>query len=286
MAALAVLLAGCGGGDAETTESRPGLFRGIAVTLDGRFNAENVGLLMAAKRGYFEDADLGVELREPVLPERAIKYVIGRDVELAISHEPQVVLAMEKGAPIVAVGSLIPQPTATVIWLKESGVGGIADLKGRTIAIYGLPFEWDLLQSVLAAAGLTLGDVKVKSVNHETVPALVSGRADAILGSWNVEGAELKARELNPVIVPVEDFGVPAYDELVVIARRDRPSSSPWLVPDFMKAVSRGTAAAIEDPEAAVDAIAEKTDKPNRKAIKAAVEATLPLLADDSSPEP
>jgi putative hydroxymethylpyrimidine transport system substrate-binding protein len=277
--AATVLLTGCGEeGDAETA-SRPGLFRGIVVTVDGKFNAENVGLLMAAKRGYFEDFDLGVELRNPIFPERPIKYVIGRNVDLAISHQPQVVLAQEKGAPIVAIGSLVSQPTAALIWLKRSKIGGIAGLRGKTIAIYGLPFEWDLLRSVLAQGGLTLADVKVKGVNYETVPDLISGRADAILGSWNVEGAELKARGLGPVIARVEDLGVPAYDELVVVARRDRVADSPWLARDFMSAVRRGTAAAVEDPEAAVDAIVEKTDKPNRKAIKASVEATLPLLS-------
>jgi putative hydroxymethylpyrimidine transport system substrate-binding protein len=280
LVAAAAFWAGCGGGDdAETAEARPGLFRKIAVTLDGGFNAENVGLLMAVKRGYFAEVDLGVELREPVLPERPINYVVGRDVDLAISHQPQVVLQREKGAPIAAVGSLVSRPTAAMIWLKKSKIGGVVDLKGRTIAIYGLPFERGLLKSVLTEAGLTLADVKVKNVNYETVPDLVSGRADAIFGSWNVEGAELKARGLKPVIAPVQDFGLPAYDELVVIARRDRLSSSPWLVRDFMSAVERGTAAAIEDPEAAVNAIAEEAEDPDRKAIEASVEATLPLLS-------
>jgi putative hydroxymethylpyrimidine transport system substrate-binding protein len=278
---VGAFLVGCGGGDdADTAESRPGLFRGIVVTVDGKFNAENVGLLMALNRGYFDDVDLGVTFRNPVLPERPIRYVVEGDVDLAISHQPQVELVKEKGAPIVAAGSLVSQPTAALIWLKKSKIGGIADLKGKTIAIYGLPFERDLLQSALAQAGLTLADVKVSSVNYETVPDLVSGRADAILGSWNVEGAELRSRGLNPVIERVEDFGVPAYDELVVIARRDRVAGSPWLTRDFMTAAARGTAAAIEDPEAAVDAIVEKTDDPDRKAIKASVEETLPLLSE------
>jgi len=289
LAALAAAsLVGCGGGDgADATESRPGLFRGIVVTIDGEFNAENVGLLMALKREYFDDVDLGVELRNPVLPERPVKYVIERDVDLAISHQPQVALQRDRGAPIIAVGSLVPQPTAAMIWLKKSKIDGIADLKGKTIAIYGLSFERDLLESALAQAGLSLDDVKVNSVNYETVPDLVSGRADAIFGgSWNVEGIELEKRGLQPVITRVEDLGLPSYDELVVVARRDRLSSSPWLVRDFMSAVARGTAAAVEDPKAAVNAIAEKVDDPNRKAIKASVEETLPLLSKTGRMDP
>lgn len=294
MVALVVLalLAGCGGGsEADTAESPLDPWRPIVVTLDGLYSAENVGLVMALKQGYFEDANLGVELRNPIFPRRAIQYVTERAVDLAISHQPQVVLAKENGLDIVAAGSVVPEPTAAMIWLEKSKIGGLADLKGKTIGVYGLSFERGILESVLARAGLTLDDVKVKKVEHETVPDLVSGRIDATFGnSWNVEGAELEARGLEPVITRVQDLGIPSYDELVVVARSERLRKDPQLIPDFLSAVARGTEAAIEDPEAAVKAIVEekenREEKPNKKGIEAAVEATLPLLSRDGYMDP
>jgi putative hydroxymethylpyrimidine transport system substrate-binding protein len=217
--------------------------------------------------------------------------VAERAVDLAISHQPQVVLAKENGLDIVAVGSVVPEPTAAMIWLKKSKIGGLADLKGKTIGVYGLSFERGILQGVLARAGLSLDDVKVKKVEHETVPDLVSGRIDATFGnSWNVEGAELEARGLEPVITRVQDLGIPSYDELVVIARSERLRKDPQLIPDFLSAVARGTEAAIKDPEAAVKVIVEerenREENPNEKGIEAAVEATLPLLSRDGYMDP
>ena len=43
----------------------------------------------------------------------------------------------------------------------------------------------------------------------------------------NIEGAELAARGVHPVIFPVDHHGVPAYDELVVVANSQRLASDP-----------------------------------------------------------
>lgn len=291
VAALAVGLLGCGGGtETETTAQpikplRPA--REVGITIDGYPSPENVGIEMALKRGYFEDLGIDLFLHEPESPQRPVLYVATREVDLAVSHEPQVAVAQENGVPVVAVASLVPRPTAAMIWLRKSKIGGIADLKGKTIAIAGLPFERDLLQSILVRAGLTLDDVKVESVGYELVPALASGRADAIFGgSWNVEGIELEKRGLKPVVKRVQDLGVPPYDELVLIARRDRLERDPQSIRNFIAAMNRGTAAAIEDPKAAANLIASRVSDPNRAAIKAEVKATLPMLSKSGRMDP
>lgn len=281
--ALLVALGGCGGGD-ETESAKPPPLplvpKELDITLDGYPSAQNVGILMAEKRGYFEDVGLDVWVRTPVSRLRPVSYVAEGEVALAVSHQPQVALAQEKGAQVATFGSLISEPTAAVIWLEKSKIESIADLKGKTIAITGLPFERDFLQSILARDGLTLDDVKVQFADYDLVPALVNGQADAIFGSWNIEGAQLEARRLRPVITPVTSLGIPAYEELVLIARPDRLSSEKRWIRAFVTAVSRGTEAAVEDPEAAARLIANKISEPNLAVIRAELEKTLPLLSE------
>ena len=294
VAALIALSVGIGGcGESEETESiklPPPEPKELDITLDGYPSAQNVGILIAEQRGYFEEVGLDIWVRTPVSRLNPLRYVVEGEVALAVSHQPQVVLAEEKGAPVAAFGSLIPEPTAAMIWLKKSKIDEIADLRGKTIAITGLPFERDHLQSILAEAGLTLNDVKVERADYDLVPALLSGRADAILGSSNLEGAELESRGLDPVITPVTDLGVPAYDELVLIARPDLLSEDPRSIRNFMTAVERGTATAIEDPKAAAAAIEGSIGADpdaSRKSTAAEVKATLPLLSvEEYLPEP
>lgn len=287
LAASAVLLSGCGGQGgsnvAEAPLQRSAHDRNLKVSLDGRDGVQTLGILMAEARGYFAEMGIDVATYVPVVPTRPIAYLVGGTSDIVTSHQPQVVLARQKGAPITAVGKLVSQPTAAMIWLRKSDIEDVEDLRGKTIAIPGLPFQEDLLQRALASAGLTISDVQVMRVGYRLIPNLVSGRADAIFGgSRNVEGLELQALGLRPVITPVQDLGIPLYDEVVLAARTDFVSKESQLVRDFMQAVARGTAAALEDPRGAVEVIEKDVElNPNksRKTTEAEVEATLPLLS-------
>jgi len=153
-------------------------------------------------------------------------------------------------------------------------------MKGKTIAIPGIPFQKDFLASLLSLYKLKLKDVKVVNVGYDLVPALVSGRADAIFGgAWNVEGEELKSRGLNPIIIPPKSLGFRPYNELMVIARSDLVAERPSLVRDFMSAVARGNAAAVEDPHAAAVALEQSGYKMGGKTLSAELAATLPMLS-------
>jgi ABC-type nitrate/sulfonate/bicarbonate transport system substrate-binding protein len=145
------LLVGCGeSGDAETAEKPPGSdqkLRPLSLTLDGYAGPETMGIVMADRLGYFEEAGLDVAISKPLTVVRPLKYVANREVDVAVSHEPQVLLAQSEDAPVRAIGGLVSEPTAALIWLRRSKIERIADLKGKTIAIPGLLFQEDFLAS-------------------------------------------------------------------------------------------------------------------------------------------
>lgn len=297
----AALLVSCGGDGTATETSQepsagpekraePEKMEEVVLTLAGRVGPESAGLVMAEHREYFVDEGLDVEILTPGSPVAPIDYVIDGVDDLGVSHQPEVMLALEQGAPIEVVGSLIPRPTATMIWSGKSGIRGIADLKGRTIAIPGLPFQRLLLERILARAGLSLGDVKVRAVEYDLVSSLVDGDADAIYGgSANVEGVELESAGVDPVVVPVGQLGIPAYEELVLFARTDFVKRNPQLIRGLTEAMRRGTVAAIEDPETAaiaIDSDYETVWGTGPREMEAEVEATLPLLSETGNASP
>jgi putative hydroxymethylpyrimidine transport system substrate-binding protein len=294
---VAALMVGCGGGEetetaetVTTSQKPPSLDPEIKVTLNADMGAENVGLLVAKEEGYFEDLGLNVLLLSPARPRRPVTYVTDRTDDIAVAQLPQVVLAKEKGAPVVAVGSVIPSPTAAMIWLRDSGIRSIADLRGKLIAVPGIPYQEGFLRTVLARAGLTLQDVTVKRVGFNLLPALLHGQADAIFGgSSNFEGAALKSRGAESTITHLQSLGIPAYDELVVVVRTDRLAEEPQMARDFMSAVVRGTKVAVDDPKAALKAIEEGLERDfrlTRREIEAQLRETLPLLSKTGRMDP
>ena len=131
---------------------------------------------MAQKLGYFDDAGLDVSIETPADPSAPIKQVAAGRSDLAISYEPEVVLAHEKGLDVVAVGALVNRPLTSLIWLKKSKIKGVADLRGKTIATAGIPYQDAYLKTILARAGLSPSDVKTVNVGFGLLPAIVGGK--------------------------------------------------------------------------------------------------------------
>ena len=75
----------------------------------------------------------------PSDPSAPIKEVAAGRVDLAISYEPEVLLAHDQGLPVKAVAAVVPTPLTSLIWLKGSGIRDVKDLRGKTIATAGHP---------------------------------------------------------------------------------------------------------------------------------------------------
>jgi putative hydroxymethylpyrimidine transport system substrate-binding protein len=275
LAALALGLAACG----EKSEDSSIEAQALSLTLDFYPNADHAGIYMAQKLGYFEEAGLDVAINTPSDPAAPIKQVAAGQSDLAISYEPEVALAHEKGLDVVAIAALVNRPLTSLIWLQKSGIKGVGDLRGKTVATAGIPYQQAFLKTILSRVQLSPADVKEVNVGFGLLPALIGGSAQAMLGGYsNVEGVDLRQRGKDPVVTPVDKLGVPTYDELVLVANRGKLEEEPEKFRLFVAALERGTNAAVAAPNAATKAVLEANSGLDPKLTEAEVEATLPLL--------
>jgi putative hydroxymethylpyrimidine transport system substrate-binding protein len=281
--ALSLGLGACG----EKSEDGSAETQSFSLTLDFYPNPDHTGIYMAQKLGYFREAGLDVQIHAPSDPSAPIKQVAAGQTDLAISYEPEVLLAHDKGLDVVAVGALVNSPLTSMIWLKKSGIKGIGSLRGKTIATAGIPYQDAFLKTILARANLSPSDVKAVNVGFGLLPALVGGSAQAMLGGFrNVEGVDLSHRGKDPVVTPVDKLGVPTYDELVLVARRKQVEEDPEAIRLFIAALARGTSAAVKNPGAATKAVLEANHGLEPKLTEAEVKATLPLLQPSTQGHP
>lgn len=286
--AAVALLMGCGGGDdaASGEEQSTKDLTQLQLTLESRANPEDAGVLLGDRLGYFADAGINLYVLGPATPSQALSYA-DQGTDIVMSPLPQVVMAQAEGEPVVAVGTAIPEATMSMIWLPDSGVEKIADLKGKKIATPGLSFHREALRVVLEKAGLKPSDVKVSEVAYsdDLVSKLERGNVDAIFGgSWNVEGAALEAAGLEPMIAKATDLGIPGFDELVFVAERGRYAKKPELLEGFLEAAYRGAAAVKKDPAAGGQAVVDKSlEFVSPREGEAGAEATAPLYAENAT---
>jgi putative hydroxymethylpyrimidine transport system substrate-binding protein len=281
--AAALGLAACG----EKSENEKGTPQSLRLTLDWFPNPDHVGIYEAEEQGYFRDAGLNVEIQTPSDPAAPIKQVAAGQTDLAISYEPEVLLAREQGLDVKAVAALVDRPLTSLIWLGKSGIKRLGDLRGKTIATAGIPYQEAYLKTILARANLSPSDVKAVNVGQGLLPAILSGRAQAMLGGFsNIEGVDLKLRHKAPTVTPVDKLGVPPYDELVLVAKDSAVEDDSEAIRLFLAALSRGTAAAEGHPNQATQALLDANPDLDRKATAAEVKATLPVLSQTTPDHP
>jgi putative hydroxymethylpyrimidine transport system substrate-binding protein len=280
---VALGLAACG----AKSETGKGEAEKLTLDLDFYPNPDHAGIYMAQEEGFFEEAGLEVAIDSPSDPAAPLKDVAAGRADLAITYEPEVLLAHEQGLDVVAVAALVNQPLTSLIWLKESGIKGVADLKGKTVSYAGISYQEAFLKTILARAQVPASSVKTANVGFGLLPSLISGSAQAMLGGYsNVEGVDLRERGKQPVITPVDRLGVPTYDELVFVARRSTLEESGQKIRLFISALKRGTEAAVKSPKAASEAIIAANPSLEPKLAEAQIAATLPLLGARTAGQP
>jgi putative hydroxymethylpyrimidine transport system substrate-binding protein len=271
------LLAGCG----EKTENlQPSGSKRVELMLDYFPNADHAPIYAAQAAGYFKQAGLDVKIRQPPDPSVPIKQVAAGRVDLAISYEPEVLRARDKGLHVVSVGALVQKPLTSIISLPRAHIRRPADLKGKTVGTAGIDYQSAYLQTVLGDANVQPATVKVRKVGFSLVPSLLTKKVDAILGGfWNYEGVELQLKKRKPRIIRIEKAGVPTYNELVLVANEDAVDRDKSKLRAFIGALSRGTRDLRRDPKRGIDGLLKANPDLDPKLQRASVRVTLPLFS-------
>ncbi len=220
----------------------------LTVLLDWFVNPDHATLIIAEKKGFFAEAGLEVEMIEPGNPNDPPRLVAAGRADLAVSYQPQLHIQVDQGLPLTRVGTLVATPLTTLLALQDGPVQTVADLKGRKVGYSVGGFEDAVLGAMLENAGITLDDVELINVNFSLSPALLSGQVDAVIGAYrNFELNQLEIEGYQGLAFYPEEHGVPAYDELIVVARNDRLEDPS--IAAFIGAIERGVHYVINHPE-------------------------------------
>ena len=194
----------------------------LTVLLDWFINPDHAPLFVAHEKGYFKDRGLEVEFIAPSNPNDPPKLVAAGKADLAVSYQHQHQMQVDQGLPLVRVATLVATPLNSLVVLADGDIKDIGDLKGKTIGYSVGGFETLLLKVMLEKASLTLEDVKLINVNFSLSPSLFTGSADGVIGAFrNFELNQMDIENRPGRAFYVEEYGIPAYDELILVANRD-----------------------------------------------------------------
>jgi putative hydroxymethylpyrimidine transport system substrate-binding protein len=277
-------LAACG----ERSEpTGPAARESVRLMLDYFPNADHAGIYAAEGRGAFDRAGIDLDIQAPSDPATPLKLLAAGRVDLAISYEPELLLARDQGQKLVAVGALVQTPLTSVVSIGKRAISSPEQLKGKTVGTAGIPYQSAYLKAILAHAGVESSSVREVNVGFNLVPAMLSRRVDATLGAfWNYEAIQLRLQDKRPKVIRMERAGVPTYNELIVVAREADVREGGARIRRFMRALGQGAQALRKDPASGVDPLLRANRDLEPRLQTASVKATLPAFfpADASKP--
>ena len=262
--ALATAAVGCGDDD-ESDSSSGDETVPLSLELDWVPGPNHVVVYWGQDQGFFDDEGLDVKVIPPSDPSAPLKLVAAEKVDMAISYEPDVMVSVEQGLDVQAIGSVFPTPLASFIATAESGVTEIADVSGKSVGYSGIPVFEAYTNTILEDSGLSQDDVEVVNVGFNEVPALLSNKVSAITDGYiNGQAIEVEVEQgAEPTVIPVDQAGVPTYDELVFIANSERlESDSEYAdaIERFLGAYYAAQEDAIANPDDVAEVMKQETE--------------------------
>lgn len=281
---LALPLAGCGEKQDVTSASN---VQPLSVMLDWFPNADHASLYAAIDHGYFRAAGLEVHPVTPSESAEPLKQLAAGKVDMAISYEPQLLLARDEGLKVVSIAALVQQPLTSIIALPAQHVHSVADLAGKRVGTAGIPYQAAMLHTALKSAGVDPSKVSEVNVGFDIVQSMLSGKVAATLGGyWNYEAIQLQLMHKHPVVIPVDQAGVPTYNELVLVVRESEARHRGRVLRAFLQALNLGERSVKADPKAAAKLIMQANPGLEEKLELASIEKTLPAAAPGGKDKP
>jgi putative hydroxymethylpyrimidine transport system substrate-binding protein len=250
----------------------------LTLILDWFPNVDHLPIYVARHQGFFADEGLEIEIISPSATSDALKLAAAGKVDLAVSYEPQTIIAAARGLDIIVVGRLIEHPLTTLLFLKGKGIKTPQDLEGKIIG-YTVPGLMDvLLEAFTKLNGIQ--QYEAINVGFAIVQSLVAGKVDAVMGPFKTyETVTMAHKGYEVGYFELEKWGIPDYDELVFVTSKKTLNKKQAAIKAFQRVIARAIEYVRKNPATALKNYIEQVPEADSKIETEAFKLTLPYYA-------
>jgi ABC-type nitrate/sulfonate/bicarbonate transport system substrate-binding protein len=254
----------------------------ITIRLKWLHQAQFAGYYVAKEKGYYKAASLDVTI-EPGGPDfPAVQMVAGGNEQFGVTGADQVLIAREKGVPVVALAVLYRKNPFVLFALSKSGIDKPAKFVGKNVGVKIGGNEELIYRAVIKSAGVDKSQLVEMPVKFDLTP-LLTGQVEVWPGYIINEVVAAQEKGFSVNIIYPADYGVSLYADTLFTTEK-MLKEKPALVRSFMAATMKGWNDAVANPEEAAKITVKYGSKLTYEHELAMMRASVPLLKPDNKP--
>ncbi len=256
----------------------------LTLMLDWFPNIDHMPIYVAQQEGYFEENKIEVEIITPSETSDALKLAASGNVDLAVSYQPQTIMAADRGLDIRVVAPLVTHPLTTLLFLDKT-IKTPGDLSGKKIG-YTVPGLMDVMLKAFAHIN-GIKDYTPVNVGFTILPSLSAKKVDAVMGPFKTyETVGMAKHGYTAQFFELEKYGIPDYEELIFVAGSKALTEKREAVHAFVKAIEKAFAHGKKNPERALAQYLIAVPEADVDIETKAFELTRPYYADKLGHDP
>ncbi len=250
----------------------------LKLMLDWFPNVDHLPIYVAREKGWFSENNIRVEIISPSETSDALKLAASDNVDLAVSYQPQTIIAADQGLLVRVVAPLVVHPLTTLLFLEGKGIKIPQDLSGKKIG-YTVPGLMDVMLEAFAA-GNGIKNYTPVNVGFTILPALVSNQVAAVMGPFKTYETVTMARQgYKAEFFELEKWGIPDYEELIFVSGPNTLKKKTKAIKGFVMAMEKALAFTAAHPDEALALYLKAVPEADKTIETKAFELTRPYFA-------
>jgi putative hydroxymethylpyrimidine transport system substrate-binding protein len=257
----------------------------LTLMLDWFPNVDHLPIYVARDLGYFADQKIQLEIIAPSETSDALKLAASGNMDIAVSYQPQTIIAADQGLEIKAIAPLVVHPLTTLLFLENKGIQTPSDLSGKKIG-YTVPGLMDVMLEAFASIN-QIKDYTPVNVGFTILPALVSNQVDAVMGPFKTyETVGMAQHGYKALFFELEKYGIPDYEELIFVCGTRTLEKKSNAIHGFVTAIQKGLEYTKAHPKKALALYLSAVPQADKKIETLAFELTRPYFAGTQHHDP
>lgn len=248
----------------------------LTIMLDWYPSLHHAALILAASNGLPQREGLELEIRTPADPGAPLRLLDARLIDLALTHQLQLHLQVDRGKAPLRVATLVDTPLTGVVTRESAGVEGPEGFAGLSLGHATDVARDILLPALIEPHGISTDEVQLVETGFALATAMTEQTLDGLVTPLRLTlPRQLANRGVANRLLKVEEYGIPHHDGLILVAHRDQFPRLREPINELLDILRETTLWIIEHPNAAWEALIEQEPTLDTSANRASWNANL-----------